>query len=150
MSNEVPPTAGGPEAGSRPIRHAAGLLLAVQAVLMLGALPVVALMFLGSLWEGGDTDMKHRLLGWALFAVLGNLAGTALFGMAATAAFRHKAERRATAMACAILLAVLASGWAWVFQGQLVSDLPTLEEWALLTVPGLLGSGMAVVAAPET
>jgi hypothetical protein len=106
-------------------------------------------MFLGSLWEGGDTDMKHRLLGWGLFAGLGNLAGVVLFGLAAAAVLRHQAGQRATAKACAILLVVLASGWAWVYQGHLVSDPSTFGQWALLTLPGLLGSVMAMAAAPE-
>ncbi len=149
MSTEMAPTAGGPKAGSRPALYAAGVLLAVQAVLMLAALPVVAIMFLGSLWEGGDTDMKHRLLVWGLFAGLGNVAGVVLFGMAAAAVLRHKAGQRATAKACAILLVVLAVGWAWVFQGHLVSDLPTFGQWALLTLPGLLGSVIAMANAPE-
>lgn len=150
MSTEMAPTDRGPKVGSRPILYAAGLLLAVQAVLMLVALPAVAIMFLGSLWEGGDTDMKHRLLGWGLFAGLGNMAGVALFGMAAAAVLRHKAGQRSTAMACATLLAVLALGWAWVFQRHLISDLSTFGPWALLTLPGLLGSVMAMTAAPET
>ncbi len=150
MSTEMAPTDGGPKVVSRPVLYAAGLLLVVQAVLMLAALPAVAIMFLGSLWEGGDTDMKRRLLVWGLFAGLGNLAGVALFGMAAAAVFRHKAAQRATAMACAILLAVLALGWAWVFQGHLVSDLSTFGQWALLTLPGLLGSVMAMAAARKT
>ncbi len=149
MSTELAPTARSPKVGSRPVRYAAGLLLAAQGVLMLAALPVVAIMFLGSLWEGGDTDMKHRLLGWGLFAGMGNLAGAVLFGMAAAAVLRHKAGQRVTLLACATLLAVLALGWAWVFQGHLVSDLSTLGPWALLTLPGLVGSVMALAAAPE-
>jgi hypothetical protein len=149
MSGEVS-TAGGPKVANRPMLYAAGVLLAVQAVLMLAALPVVALMFLGSLWEGGDTEMKQRLLGWGLFAGLGNLAGVVLFGMAAGAVFRRKPGQRAAVMACAILLAGLAVGWAWVFQGHLVSDLPTFGQWALLTLPGLIGAAMATVIVPES
>lgn len=149
MSTEMAPTDGDPKFGGQPVRYAAGLLLAVQGVLMLAALPVVAIMFLGSLWEGGDTDMKHRLLGWGLFAGMGNLAGAVLFGMAAAAVLRRKPGQRPTALACAILLAVLAVGWAWVFGGHLVSDPSALGPWALLTLPGLFGSVMAVAAAPE-
>lgn len=141
------PVGGDPGFGGRPLAYAAGLLLGAEAVLLLAGLPVVALMFLGSLWEGGDADLKQRMLDWGLFAGLGNLAGVVLFGVAAAAVLRHRPGQRPTAVSCAILLAVLALGWAWVFQGQLVTDPSTFGEWALPTLPGLLGSAFALAGA---
>lgn len=148
MSTEMAPTDGAPTAGSRSIRYSAALLLVVQAALLLAALPVIAMMLLGSLWEGGDTGLKHRILAWCLFAVIGNLAGVVAFCVATFAVVRRRSGRRAAA-ACAVLLTVLSSGWAWVFQGYLVSELSILGQWALLTLPGLLGSVIAMAAARE-
>ncbi len=145
---EMPRIAAVPRAGNRLVRRVAGLLLTAQAAMMLAAVPVIAVMFMGSLWEGGDAALKHRLLGWAMFAVLGNLIGVVLLGVAVAALLRGRSARRATAATCATLVTVLAAGWAWVYQGYLLSDPATLGEVALFTLPGLVGSVLAS-AAPE-
>ena len=35
------------------------------------------------------------------------------------------------------LLVVLATGWAWVFRGYLLSDLVMLAVWTALSLPGI-------------
>ena len=52
-------------------------------------------------------------------------------------------------MACGILLAILAAGWAWALQGDLLSNLGTLGQWALLTLPGLAGCGIIIGGEPQ-
>lgn len=136
-------------AGPWPSRVAGALQIA-QAVLLLAALPVLALMFLGSLWEGGDPQLKQRIIAWALPAGAGNVAGIALFTAAASDVLRRRPGQRTLARACAVLQGVLAAGWVWVFQGELVSDRATLGPWLLMTLPGLVGCAITLRAGPKT
>ncbi len=98
--------------------YVAGLLHILQAVLLLAALPVIAMMFLGSLWEGGDTELKQRIVDWGLLAGPATVAGIGLFAATAVTVLRRRPGQRPLALASAILLAVLAAGWAWTLPGQ--------------------------------
>ncbi|MGO4602026.1 hypothetical protein [Terrabacter sp. 2YAF2] len=137
-------------ASRRSLSYVAGLLHILQAVLLLAALPVIAMMFLGSLWEGGDTELKQRIVDWGLLAGPATIAGAGLFAATAVTVLRRRPGQRPLALASAILLAVLAAGWAWTFQGNLVSDRSTLGQWALLTLPGLVGCAIVIAGEPPS
>lgn len=148
------PRAGVPEkgevaVGAWPSRAAAALQIA-QAVLLVAALPVLAMMFLGSLWEGGDGQLKQRIISWGMPAGVGNVGGVALFGAAAAAVLRRRPSQRTLARACAVLQTALAAGWVWTFQSRLASDGATLGTWALMTFPGLVGCAIILLTRPMT
>jgi hypothetical protein len=86
---------------------------------------------------------------WGLLAGLGNVAGIGLFAATGVSVLRGRPGHRLLAMACGILLAILAAGWAWALQGDLVSNLGTLGQWALLTLPGLVGCGIIIGGEPQ-
>ena len=119
-------------------------------MLLLAALPLIAMMFLGSLWEGGDTELKQRIVDWGLLAGPATIAGIGLFAATAVTVLRRRPGQRALALASAILLAVLAAGWGWTLQRNLVSDLSTLGQWALLTLPGLAGCAIVIAGEPRS
>lgn len=122
--------------GGRLLRRCAGVLLCTHAILLFLALPVLALMLLGSLWEGGDEALKHRLLAWGLVSGVGNLGAGVLLICAAMAVLRDSSGERSLLAICACVLVALGAGWVWVFQGNLLSDPSMLGMWALLTLPG--------------
>jgi hypothetical protein len=130
----------------RQLRRLAGVLLGVDGILLFVAIPVIGLMLLGSLWEGGDEALKHRLLAWGLVSVAGNVAAGVLLICASSAVLRDSPGARSLVATCAVVLVVLGAGWAWVFQGVLVSDSSQLGLWALLTLPGLVAGALVVAA----
>lgn len=136
----------GAAGGGRLLRGVAGLLLGGHGVLLLLSLPVLGLMVLGSLWEGGDEALKHRLVAWGPVSGAGSLAAGVLLICAATAVLRASSGERSLVAVCCCLLVALGAGWAWVFQGSLLREPSTLGMWALLTLPGL-AAGLLVRAA---
>lgn len=133
--------------GRRLLRWGSGLLLGVHAAILFVALPVLALVFLFSMFEGGDVALKHRLLVWAPVAGLGNVVTGVLLGSAAAAVFRNTRDGRTLLPLTSGLLLGLAAGWAWVWQRELLTDPSVLGLWIVLTVPGLVAH--ALVEASE-
>ena len=138
------PTVGG---GRRLVRWGSGLLLGVHAALLFVALPLLALVLLFSLFEGGDVALKHRLLVWAPVAGLGNVVTGVLLGSAAVALSRNARDGRAQLPITSALLLGLAAGWAWVWQRELVTEPSVLGLWIVMTGPGLVAH--ALVQASE-
>ena len=126
-------------------RGAAQVLMWAQALLLLAAVPVLVLTVLFSLFEGGDAAAKHRLLVWAPVSVLGNLLCAVVLAAAAGAIRRRSDTRALRACACG-LPAGLAVGWAWVCQGQLLTDPSMLGIWAGASLPAFLA--VALVSLP--
>lgn len=138
------PAVGG---GRRLVRWGAGLLLGVHAAILFVALPVLALVFLLSLFEGGDVALKHRLLVWAPVAGLGNVVTGVLLCSAAVAVFRNAPDGRTRLPITSGLLLGLAVGWAWVWQSELLTVPSVLALWVVLTGPSLVAH--ALVQASE-
>ncbi|MGN6088329.1 MAG: hypothetical protein ACTHNT_03450, partial [Actinomycetales bacterium] len=131
-----PVTADARGAVNRWLSPLAAGLMALHAALLALVVPVIALLVIGSLWEGGDEARKHRLQVWAPFAVLGNVAGAVLLTLGAVALARRPPA--ALPRGTALLLAALAAGWAFVYQSELLHDGGTLALWLAWTVPGLV------------
>ena len=111
------------------------VIVAAHSAILLASLPVVLFMLAFSLFEGGDLALKSRLEGWALFAVWGNLVCAVVLGSTAVRYYRGLPVRRGLVMTTSALLGALAAGWAWVYQGQLITDASVLGVWMVLTTP---------------
>jgi hypothetical protein len=131
------------------LRGCAAVLLGFHASVLFLAIPVLVLMLLGSLWEGGDEGLKHRLLAWGPVSGLGNVVVGVLLISAAVAVLRDSPERRSLLTICAGALIALGAGWAWVYQDLLLTDPSTLGDWALLTLPGMVAVPLALAAVVE-
>jgi hypothetical protein len=131
-------------------RGVATFLLGTHAVLLVITLPVVLLVLLFSLWEGGDEAMKQRLHLWAPLDLLATVPVVVLLGCAAWAVRRRSPDSRTfLALATGGALA-LGAGWAWVGQRQLVTDPSLLGTWLVLTLPGPLAAALVHLGGRRT
>ena len=122
----------------RVTRILSSVLFALNGALLVACLPVVGFMVLWSGWEGGDEALKHRLAEWGILSwPVALLAGALLIWTAKSVAGQSSGSGLLLAFDCGLLI-VLAAGWAWVYQGDLLADLSMLAVWTALTVPGLV------------
>lgn len=138
------------------VRVVASVLLALQAALLVAAVPGVALMMLGSMWEGGDEAFKHRILDWGIEASLGNVVAVVLLVIGATWVARDARSALPLLTATSVLLAGLGVVWILVLR-QTLTDPGWLGLWAALTLPCAVATALVVAgvkpppsaAAPE-
>lgn len=115
-------------------------LFALNGALLLVCLPVVGFMVLWSGWEGGDEALKHRLAEWGILGwPIELLAGALLIWTAIGVAGQSSGLRLLLAFDTGLLV-VLAAGWAWVYQGDLLADPSMLAVWTALCVPGVVAA----------
>jgi hypothetical protein len=120
------------------MRASASVLLGVHATLLILSLPMVAFMMLGSLWEGGDLALKHRLLSWGLLSFVVAIVAIVVLFMAVAAVGAGRASALPVTLSATLAVLVLAAGWAWVWQGDLLAGGVTLAFWLLLTLPAVV------------
>lgn len=127
---------------ARLIGRGRAVMLGVHSAVLLAGAPVVLLMLALSLFEGGDLAFKSRLRTWALVAIWGNVACAVLLAIAAVGFYRGRPVDRGLVRTASALLLGLATGWAWVFQGGLITDPTVLCVWVVLTAPALIAFGI--------
>ena len=122
---------------TRIARDVSSVVLALHGALLILFVPVTGFMVLESAWEGGDEALKRRIAEWGIVsAPIGFLTGVLLIWTATSVARRSGGIGLLLAFDTALLV-VLATGWAWVFQGDLLSDLSMLAVWTALSLPGI-------------
>lgn len=124
-------------------RGVATFLLGAHGAMLLGTVPLLALMVLSSLWEGGDEALKQRLQAWGPVSGFGNLVAAVLLCSAAVAVHRRSSDTRTFLAVTVALVLALAAGWAWVWQRVLLTDPSQLMIWLVLTCPGPLAAGLS-------
>ena len=134
---------GVPKQSHEPLMHRGlAVIVSVHGVILLVSIPVVLLLLGFSMFEGGDLDFKSRMQTWALYAAWGNLGCAVLLLTTAVSLYKGRLVTTGLATTNSALLLVLALGWAWVFQGQLVTDAAVLGLWLGLTTPALIAFGV--------
>ena len=136
----------GGTAAAAPGRVANGfatVLLGVHGVMLLATLPLIGLMVLSSLWEGGDVALKHRLQAWGPVAGFGNLCAGVLLCCAAVVVHRRSADGRTFLAVTTGLVLALSAGWVWVWQRELLTDPSQLAVWLALTCPGPVAAALS-------
>lgn len=133
----------GPGHSQGPPRHRGlGVIVGVHGVILLASIPVVLLLLGFSLFEGGDLDFKSRMQTWALYAAWGNLGCAVVLLTTAVSLYKGRLVTTGLVTTNSALLLALGLGWAWVFQGQLVTDATVLCLWLILTTPALIAFGV--------
>lgn len=137
--NERDSEGAAPTQGHEKLTHRGrAVILGAHSAILLACLPVLLLTVAFSLFEGGDLALKSRLQAWALFAIWGNLACAVVVGSTAVRYYRGQPVSRGLVRSASGLLLGLAAGWAWVYQGQLMTDPSVLCLWVGLTTPTLI------------
>lgn len=114
-------------------------------MLGLGSLVTLLTMPL-SLFEGGDVAWKQRFQAWAPLALVVQFAAMVLLLVAAVAVAGDRPTGRSRTWTAAVVVLVLAGGWAWVGVPHVPgghNDGPSLVLlWLAWTVPALIAAGL--------
>jgi hypothetical protein len=126
------------------VRQAATALLVVEAVLLGLSLPVIALFWLGSLWESDDPARAQRLS--AGLPLLGLVAlGAAIgCGFAAVSVWRDGRDGRALTVVAAGSVVALAVGWVVVLRETMVDPL-LASVCVVMTAPPVVALALVMV-----
>ena len=127
----------GPPAG---VRGAACALLVLGAVVCFGSLLLVGAAVFGSLWEGGDQALKHRILMYGPFGGLANFGAGVLLCAAAAPVAAGRAAAWTLLKTCAGVLVALTAGWALILGSAFVTDAVDAFAWLLFVAPAPLAA----------
>jgi len=117
-----------------PARQTATALLVLESVVLGLSLPVQMFLLLSLGWEGGDEQLKHRLLDVMPLLMLGALVAAVLAAFTAYAVHRDTAESIPLTIVTAGLTVALGAGWLVGLRGQVV-DAMWGPVWGAMTAP---------------
>jgi hypothetical protein len=135
---ELPKYPAGPSVdmpGDSRTRQVATGLLGAQALMFLVSLPALVLLLFGAAWEGGDEQLKQRIISWVPTAGLGALAAALLLVFATFSVARDARDAPPLVAIGGVLAVGLSVGWVWVWRSALLTDPVWLIVWVLMTLP---------------